>query len=98
MPSLFLNVYAVANVYQNFPSSDALTRRLKKLISTILKSEEDKGKIDFDISASSDDEERGWSVEEKEILFSYLKDNGVPLNNDGRQNWVEIRDRMKLAY
>lgn len=54
------------------------------MISTILKSEEDKGKIDFDISASSDDEERGWSVEEKEILFNYLKDNGVPLNNDGR--------------
>lgn len=50
------------------------------------------------MSASSDDEEKGWSVEEKEILFSYLMDNGVPLNNDGRSNWVEIREKMKLAY
>jgi len=42
-----------ANSYSDFPTSDALTRRLKKLISTIIKSEEDKGKIDFDVSASS---------------------------------------------
>ncbi|KAL4474706.1 hypothetical protein ABPG72_002299 [Tetrahymena utriculariae] len=94
----FSELEKIANVYQNFPTSDALTRRLKKLIQTILKSEEDKGKIDFDMSASSDDEEKGWSVDEKEILFNYLMDNGVPLNNDGRSNWVEIREKMKLAY
>lgn len=63
-----------------------------------MKSEEDKGKIDFDLSASSDEEEKGWSLEEKNKLFAYLMDYGVPLNLDGRSNWVEIRERMKLAF
>lgn len=32
------------------------------------------------------------------MLFDYLMDFGVPLNNDGRSNWVEIREKMKFAY
>lgn len=75
------------NTYQDFPSSDALTRRLKKLIQTIIKNEEDNGRIDFDQSVTSDNDERGWSVQEKQVLFKYLLDLGVPLNIDGRSNW-----------
>ena len=51
--------------YQNFPSSDQLTRRLKKLIQTIIKNEENKGKIDFENSASSDEDEQCWTAYEK---------------------------------
>lgn len=84
-----------ANTYQDFPSSDALTRRLKKLIQTIIKNEEDNGRIDFDQSATSDNDERGWSVQEKQVLFKYLLDLGVPLNIDGRSNWQEIKEKIK---
>jgi len=29
------------------------------------------------------------------MLFYYLLNFGVPLNSEGRQNWVEIREQMK---
>jgi len=27
---------------------------------------------------------------EKKILFNYLKNDGIPLNTEGRSNWQEI--------
>jgi hypothetical protein len=57
--------------------------------------EDNKGKIDFEAEASSTDEEKGWSRAEKQELFNYLLNNGVPLTSEGRSNWVEIREAIK---
>jgi hypothetical protein len=76
--------YFKANSYQNFPSSDTLTRRLKKVIQTIIKNEEDKGEIDFDESASSENESKGWSSSEKQQLLKFITNYGIPINNEGR--------------
>jgi hypothetical protein len=37
-----------AQAYQDFPVADNLTRRLKKLINTIVKIQQNQGEIDFD--------------------------------------------------
>jgi hypothetical protein len=50
-------ILSKANIYQDFPSSDNLTRRLKKLIHAIIRREQDSGKIDFDVSEEDSNEE-----------------------------------------
>ena len=42
-----------ADKYNDFPSADNLTRRLKKLMQTINKIEQNEGKIDFEDEGSS---------------------------------------------
>ncbi|KRX05591.1 hypothetical protein PPERSA_12769 [Pseudocohnilembus persalinus] len=85
----------ITNQYSSFPNSDNLTRRLKKLLQTIIKFEEDKGEIKFNVQPESDEEDKGWQDSQKNCLFRYLLNFGVPLNQDGRSNWVEIREYIK---
>lgn len=66
-----------ANTFSNFPNSDALTRRLKKMIHAIILREDSKGKIDFEVEASSTDDDKGWNDAEKKVLFNYILNNGV---------------------
>jgi hypothetical protein len=42
-----------AQTYQDFPVADNLTRRLKKLINTIVKIQQNQGEIDFEDEAES---------------------------------------------
>ena len=82
-----------ANSYQDFPSSDTITRRLKKLIQTIMKNQLNKDKLTFEMSSSGDEIE-GWSLEIKQALFKFLQNYGMPLNTEGRTNWVEFKEKF----
>jgi hypothetical protein len=42
--------------YQDFPVADNLTRRLKKLINTIVKIQQNQGEIDFEDEAESEED------------------------------------------
>jgi hypothetical protein len=84
-----------AQTYQDFPVADNLTRRLKKLINTIVKIQQNQGEIDFDDEAESEEDEKTWSDLEKKTLFNIVMEYGVPIGADNKANWVEIKDRVK---
>ena len=46
--------------YQDFPPADTVTRRLKKLIQTIMKAEQDNGMLDFETAANDDEETEAY--------------------------------------
>ncbi|CAD8077937.1 unnamed protein product [Paramecium primaurelia] len=80
--------------YQEFPFPETLNKRVKKLVQIIQKFD---GFYDFDNLAQSDDEEeKSWSIAEKQALFNLLCDYGVPIGVDGRQNWQELKDKLIL--
>ena len=46
----------IASNYAEFPNADTITRRLKKLVQTIVKFEQNDGKLDFDTIVNNIDE------------------------------------------
>jgi hypothetical protein len=81
------------SIYEEFPSADSLTRRLKKLMLTINRIEMNAGGIDFEDEAEEDD--RGWSSHERKTLFQLVLTYGVPVMADNKHDWNELRDRLK---
>ena len=82
--------------YQDFPVADNLTRRLKKLINTIVKIQQNQGEIDFEDEAESEEDEKLWADNEKKILFNILVEFGVPVGNDNKSNWSELKDKVRV--
>jgi hypothetical protein len=39
-------------------------------------------------------EESRWETEEKKKMFKFLTDYGVPLNSEGKSNWLDLRERF----
>ena len=78
--------------YREFPSADALTRRLKKLVALIVRHEKTYKQFDFDSIENIGDIMREFSQEEALKLFTYVSNNGVPLTNDLKPNWNDLRD------
>lgn len=85
-----------AQTYQDFPVADNLTRRLKKLINTIVKIQQNQGEIDFEDEAESEEDEKSWGDAEKRILFSIVSEFGVSIGSDCKSNWGELKDKLKV--
>lgn len=77
--------------YSEFPNADTITRRLKKLAQQIAKFEQKEDGLDFE--EISEDELKGWETEEKKKFFKLVTDLGIPLNNEGKPNWLELREK-----
>lgn len=58
-----------------------------------MKNQLNKDKLTFEMSSSGDEIE-GWSLEIKQALFKFLQNYGMPLNNEGRTNWVEFKEKF----
>lgn len=79
--------------FQEFPNADTITRRLKKLIQIIIKSENNNGIISFE-DKKSFKEPTGFSYEEKNKILEFLINYGVPLNHEGKNDWATLKDQM----
>ncbi len=58
-----------------------------------MKNQLNKDKLTFEMSSSGDEIE-GWSLEIKQTLFKFLQNYGMPLNSEGRTNWVEFKEKF----
>jgi hypothetical protein len=83
--------------FQDFPSADTITRRLKKLVLLIVRHEKETGSFDFESKDSIDTELDEFKPEEKRELFNFLCDFGIPVNQEGKPNWNEVREKF-YAY
>lgn len=79
--------------FQEFPNADTITRRIKKLIQIIIKSESSNGIISFEDKKSLK-EPTGFNLEEKNNIINFLADYGVPLNNEGKSDWQTLKDQL----
>jgi len=79
--------------FQEFPNADTITRRLKKLIQIIIKSENNNGIISFE-DRKNIKEPTGFNLEEKNKIVQFLIDNGVPLNSEGKSDWSALKDQL----
>lgn len=79
--------------FQEFPNADTITRRLKKLIQIIIKSENNNGIISFE-DKKSFKEPTGFSFEEKSKILEFLINYGVPLNHEGKNDWATLKEQM----
>lgn len=80
--------------YQDFPSADALTRRLKKLISLMVRHEKTYKQFDFDSTESLEGIMKEFTPDETNSLFEYVCSNGVALGADLKPNWNDLRDNF----
>jgi hypothetical protein len=78
--------------FQEFPNADTITRRLKKLIQIIIKSENN-GVISFD-DKKNVKEPTGFTLEDKNKILGFLIDYGVPLNSEGKSDWAGLKDQL----
>ena len=79
--------------FQEFPNADTITRRLKKLIQIIIKSESSNGIISFE-DRKNIKEPTGFTLEEKNKIIEFLIDFGVPLNSEGKSDWSILREQL----
>ena len=79
--------------FQEFPSADTITRRIKKLIQIIIKNESNNGLISFE-NKKSLKEPTGFNLQEKNSIINFLMDYGVPLNHEGKSDWAMLRDQL----
>ena len=82
------------NIYNDFPSSDNSTRRLKKLMAAIMRIENEKGRLNFEMEQHTDNSLEGWTQKEVRLLFSFMNSYGIPINNDAKTNWIELKERF----
>lgn len=78
--------------YSEFPSADALTRRLKKLVALIVRHGKTFKEFGFDSTENIGNIMKEFSQEEALKLFEYVSSNGVPLSSDFKPNWNDLRD------
>ena len=82
----------VESQYQEFPSADNITRRLKKLVKIIGKSEYQQD-LSFEKAQSAQELTR-FTLEEKNIIFDLLINFGVPVNSDGKNNYGFLKSKL----
>ena len=82
------------NVFHEFPSSDNATRRLKKLMGAIMKVENEKGRLNFEMEQTQDMQLDGWKPHELQRFFIFIIDFGIPVHQDGKSNWIELKDKF----
>lgn len=92
-PKLSFSKLEKDSSFQEFPNADTITRRLKKLIQIIIKSESSNGVISFE-DRKNIKEPTGFSLEEKNKIVEFLIDYGVPLNNEGKSDWAALKDQL----
>jgi hypothetical protein len=37
-----------------------------------------------------------WSNEDKYNVFKYLTNNGIPINNEGKSNFMELKEKILM--
>ncbi len=79
--------------FQEFPNADTITRRIKKLIQIIIKSECSNGMISFEDKKSLK-EPTGFNLKEKNSIIGFLSDYGVPLHLEGKSDWATLKDQL----
>eukprot|EP01022_Parablepharisma_sp_SALTPOND_P011955 TRINITY_DN1525_c0_g1_i1.p1 TRINITY_DN1525_c0_g1~~TRINITY_DN1525_c0_g1_i1.p1 ORF type:complete len:608 (+),score=36.09 TRINITY_DN1525_c0_g1_i1:754-2577(+) len=89
-----LSFHKLEGTYQEFPNADTITRRLKKLIQTIVKEQHNLHKLNFTESAASEDEPTGWSLEEKNHILELVADFGIPITAEGKNDWSQLREKL----
>ncbi len=85
---------AVESSFQEFPNADTITRRLKKLILTIVKDQHNLQKLNFTAPAAAESEPTGWSLSEKRHILELVTDFGVPITAEGKSDWVQLREKL----
>jgi hypothetical protein len=89
-PKLSFSKLEKDSSFQEFPNADTITRRLKKLIQIIVKSENN-GVISFE-DRKNIEEPTGFTLEEKNSIINFLIDYGVPLNSEGKSDWTALKE------
>eukprot|EP00347_Sterkiella_histriomuscorum_P020477 403337650 len=82
----------VEGQYQEFPNADNITRRLKKLVQIIGKSEYQQG-LSFE-KAMNAQEPTGFTLDEKNMIYEILINVGVPVNSEGKNDYGFIRNKL----
>eukprot|EP00826_Nyctotherus_ovalis_P044292 TRINITY_DN4774_c0_g3_i2.p1 TRINITY_DN4774_c0_g3~~TRINITY_DN4774_c0_g3_i2.p1 ORF type:complete len:373 (+),score=142.08 TRINITY_DN4774_c0_g3_i2:110-1120(+) len=80
--------------YQEFPNADTITRRLKKLVQTIVKEQQSLKTLNFTESVASENEPTGWSLLEKQHILELVTDFGIPITAEGKNDWVLLREML----
>lgn len=80
--------------YSEFPNADSLTRRLKKLISLIVRHEKTHKGFNFENTENFDTIMKEFSLDETRLLFEFVLNQGVHVGSDLRPNWNELRDQF----
>ena len=89
-----LSFHLLENVegsYQEFPNADNITRRLKKLVQMIGKQAESGFKFD---SMENLIEPSGYNLLEKKTIINVLLNIGVPISNDSKYDWSQLREKV----
>lgn len=89
-----LTFHKLEGSYQEFPNADTITRRLKKLIQTIVKEQKDLKSLNFSDSAPIENEPSGWTLEEKQKILELVTDFGIPLTSEGKNDWIQLREKL----
>ena len=92
-PKLSFSKLEKDSSFQEFPNADTITRRLKKLIQIIIKSESNNGVISFEDKKNTK-EPTGFNLQEKNKIVSHLIDAGVPLNSEGKPDWAALKENI----
>lgn len=80
--------------FQDFPSADTITRRLKKLIQIIVKCESNNnGIISFEGTKNNKDP-TGFSLEEKKNILYFLINKGVPVTIEGKNDYSAFKEDL----
>lgn len=80
--------------YSHFPNADTLTRRLKKLVSLIVRHEQSYKGFNFDTTEHVDAILKEYDSKEIKMFFNFVKNYGVPLGSDRKSNWNDLRDKF----
>ena len=80
--------------YQEFPSADNVTRRLKKLIQIIMKYEQSNNGVISFVETKITKEPTGFNLDEKNQILKYLIDKGVPVNFEGRNDFTQFKEEI----
>lgn len=62
-----------------------------------MRHEKEAGSFDFESKEAVDPDLAEFGKKEKLELFNFIVDFGVPINNEGKPNWAEIREKF-YAY
>lgn len=96
-PKLSFSKLEKESNYQEFPNADTITRRLKKLIQIIIKYEmSNNGVISFSEKKITKDL-TGFNLEEKNSILKHLIDKGVPVNSEGKCDWLAFKEEINLS-
>lgn len=80
--------------FQEFPNADTITRRLKKLVQIIGRNEKSFGKILFE-EKDHFNEPTGFTLNEKVKILNLIIDFGVPLSNEGKNDWNLLKEKLE---